>query len=64
MKIKMCPMKQATSPSTDKGPIRILPGCNTDLNNNYILDGRNTSEVKIFEIKLSVCALTHTVHRD
>lgn len=51
--------EEATFPSTGTVPIRIFPGCNTGLNHNYILDGRNASEVNIFEIKLSVCALTH-----
>lgn len=51
-------MKKATFPSTSKVPIRIPPGCNTGLSHNYILDGKKASEVNIFEIKLSVCALT------
>lgn len=51
-------MKYATSPSISKVPIRILPWCNTGFNHNHILDKRNASEVNIFEIKLSVSALT------
>lgn len=38
-------------------PVRRPAGRNTAVSHTTVLDGRNVSEVNIFEIKLSVCAL-------
>lgn len=51
----MCDMKQVTL-VTGEIPVRRPAGRNTALSHINILDGRNVSEVNVFEIKLSVCA--------
>lgn len=57
MKIKMHGMKKVTFVSQAEILIRGPAKCNTVVSHITTRDGTNVSEVNIFEIKLSVCAL-------